>query len=331
MKFRALFVAVLLTALSATLAAQQTTPATTPASASATQPKPGQKLGEIAITFDDLPSHGALPPGVTRMDIVKRVLAVIEKEQLPPVTGMVNGARLQWDPKGTKGVLEAWRDAEQPLASHGFTHLNLNEKPLDVWTADVEKNEPLLQKLAAYPEGQPQKQSWKYLRFPYLGEGETPQKRAAARTWLTQHGYLVAEVTMSWGDYAWNETYARCSVKHDDVAIKRLHDTYLAAARQNMWAERIESFNAFGHDIPHVLLLHIGAFDAVMFSELVAQIRADGYKFVSLPQAEMDAAYSTPPNKLDGGGLFEDQVSRAKGLAIPHRDSYEKELAAMCR
>jgi len=293
--------------------------------------KPGQKLGEIAITFDDLPFHGSLPLGVTRQDVVKRILAVIGKEQLPPVTGMVNGFRFDQDKKAADAVLRAWRDAGQPIASHTWSHMNLNDHPFEQWKEDTLKNEETLKKYAAYPDGSPQKQSWKYLRFPFLGEGETAEKRKEAKAWLTSQGYQIAEVTMSWGDYAWNEAYARCMNVHNDIAIKRLHDTYLAAARQNLWAERVESYNAFGHDIPHVLLMHLGAFDSVMFGEVVAQMRADGYKFISLPQALMDPAYSTPMNKLVGGGLFEDQAMRGRNLPIPHRDNYEKELAALCR
>ncbi len=37
---------------------------------------------------------------------------------------------------------------------------------------------------------------------------------------------------MDFGDYLWNDPYARCVAKHDGAAIARLHDTYLATADQ---------------------------------------------------------------------------------------------------
>ncbi|MFC6646547.1 polysaccharide deacetylase family protein [Granulicella cerasi] len=326
MNLRAAVSVVCLLASTACLAQQPTV-----APAAKTAPAQEKKPGQLAITFDDLPEHSSLPQGMTRLEIAQRILKVIQQEHLPPITGMVNGFWLERDPKGSAGVLEAWRDAGQPIASHTWSHMNLNEKPLEQWTADVEKNEPLLQKMAAYPASAPQKQSWKYLRYPFLAEGETPEKKAAAVAWLTQHGYMIADVTMSWGDYNWNSVYARCVAKQEKTAIQRLHDTYLAAARQNMWAERLTSLQAFQRDIPHVVLMHIGAFDAMMFPELIAQMRADGYTFVSLPQAEMDPAYSTPLSRRAGGGFLEDQVAHAKGLPIQHRDDYSKELEAMCR
>ena len=54
-----------------------------------------------------------------------------------------------------------------------------------------------------------------WLRYPFLHEGDTLEKRRAVRAWLFAHGYKVAEVSMDFEDYLWNEPYARCMAKHD--------------------------------------------------------------------------------------------------------------------
>ena len=46
---------------------------------------------QIAFTFDDLPSHGPLPPGVTRLQIADSILATLKKDKMPPTYGFING------------------------------------------------------------------------------------------------------------------------------------------------------------------------------------------------------------------------------------------------
>jgi hypothetical protein len=56
---------------------------------------------------------------------------------------------------------------------------------------------------------------WHWLRYPYLNEGDTFEKHREVHTWFKTNHYRVAEVTMDFEDWAWNEPYARCFVKND--------------------------------------------------------------------------------------------------------------------
>jgi len=69
---------------------------------------------EIAITFDDLPVHAALPPGVTRLQVAQEVIAALKAAGVPEVYGFINAVALEREP-GTDVVLKAWRDAGFPL------------------------------------------------------------------------------------------------------------------------------------------------------------------------------------------------------------------------
>jgi peptidoglycan/xylan/chitin deacetylase (PgdA/CDA1 family) len=106
----------------------------------------GVSAQQIAFTFDDLPSHGNLPPGETRLDVANSILATIHANNLPPVYGFVNGVRTETD-SPTLEVLKAWRNAGQPLGSHSWSHMSLNDHTPEEFTADIQKNEPLLQSL----------------------------------------------------------------------------------------------------------------------------------------------------------------------------------------
>ncbi len=63
--------------------------------------------------------------------------------------------------------------------------------------------------------------------------------------------------------------YARCVDKHDDKAIDFLRLSYLSTADQYITVFREVTHTLYGRDIPYVLLLHIGAFDAKMLPDLI--------------------------------------------------------------
>ena len=54
---------------------------------------------QVAITIDDLPSHGALPSGTTRVDVTRAILAALKSAHVPQVYGFVNAGRLEKIPK----------------------------------------------------------------------------------------------------------------------------------------------------------------------------------------------------------------------------------------
>ena len=107
---------------------------------------------------------------------------------------------------------------------------------------------------------------WHWFRYPFLDEGDTPEKRSQVRKFLAARGYKIAAVTMSFGDYMWNEPYARCVAKNDQGAIATLKSSYLAAADESITRYREMSRKLYGRDISYVLLMHVGALDAEMLA-----------------------------------------------------------------
>jgi peptidoglycan-N-acetylglucosamine deacetylase len=279
---------------------------------------------QMAITFDDLAVHGAMPAGMTRLEIAQSILATLKREKTPPVYGFVNGQRGEGDPFSL-AALQAWRLASQPLGNHTWAHPDLNKETPEEFAAEVSRNEPLLESLMG-------KQDWHWLRYPFLHEGDTVEKRRAVRAWLSAHGYKIAEVSMDFEDYLWNEPYARCQDRHDVTSIRQLHDSYLAVADRYYDLARQLSQLLYGRDVKYVLLMHVGAFDARMLPELLALYRAKGVKFISLPDALSDPAYQNDPDIGEpGGGTFLELMMQAKKLKFPPNTKPYKELEAMCR
>jgi len=278
---------------------------------------------QVAITVDDLPAHSALPTGVTRVDIAADFLAALKEAKTGSVYGFINGVQLEREP-ASADVLSMWRAAGHPLGNHTWTHLNLAQIDAATFEAEVARNEPLLEKLANGSD-------WHWLRFPFLSEGESLEKRTAARAVLKARGYHIASVTLNFDDWAWNSAYARCVTQNDQAAIAGLETSYLKAAEDSLAYSRSLSATLYGKDIPYVLLMHLGAFDARMAPRLLALYRSLGVTFTPLEEAErhpfykadLEATASPTPITLEN-------AMAARGLPVPKRPWSASALDAVC-
>jgi peptidoglycan-N-acetylglucosamine deacetylase len=280
---------------------------------------------EVAITVDDLPQHGDLPPGMTRSDIARSMIATFRAKGVPEVYGFMNAKRIADDPD-RQASLKLWVDAGLALGSHTFSHLDLTTHSAEEFETEIAENEPFLETLMGARD-------WHWFRYPYLHEGDTLEKRRAVSKYLQEHHYKVAEVTLDFEDYAWNNPYARCAGKKDTDAIAWLKQSYLSTAAEYISLGQKMAVQLYGRDIKHVLLLHIGAFDSVMLPELLDLLTKQGFHFVTLPEAEQDPGYSRDPDAAfrDGGTLL-DQLMEAQHLKFPpHAEKPMKKLDEICR
>ncbi|MEI9926772.1 MAG: polysaccharide deacetylase family protein [Sphingomonas sp.] len=165
--------------------------------------------------------------------------------------------RPRCSPRGAKAGL--------PLGNHGWSHADLAKLTDDQFADELAKNEPLLASLMGDAD-------WHWFRYPFLSEAASdPERpRGASAGLLASRGYKVAPVTMSFADYAYNDPYARCVAKGDQAAIAQLEAAYLAGAEAEAANARAMAKTLTGRDVPYVLLMHLGAFDARMMPRLLA-------------------------------------------------------------
>ncbi|HET7817414.1 MAG TPA: polysaccharide deacetylase family protein [Sphingomicrobium sp.] len=279
---------------------------------------------KLAITIDDLPVHGEAPSGENPASVADAMVKALLEGGAREAHGFVNGVWTERDPSA-HGILAEWRKAGLPLANHGWAHRHLNDMTLDEFERELVRNEALLAGLATKGE-------WSWFRYPFLGEGDTAEKRADARRILARRGYRVAAVTMDFSDWQWTGPYARCADAGDTAAIARLEHSYLDSARQSIRFHRGLAQGLYGRDIPYVLLLHVSGMTARMMPRLLRLYRSEGFEFVSLEEAQRDPAYADQmdpalpalPQGLEG-------KARSRGLALPPRTDYAPLLEGICR
>ena len=280
---------------------------------------------EMAITIDDLPAHGALPQGMQRVEIARRIISVLKERTVPSVYGFVNGAQLRDNP-GYLEILKHWVQAGFQLGNHTFSHLDIDRVTTAEYIADIEKNERFLTDFT-------RDDSARVFRYPYLHEGRTPLQRTRVRQWLASRRYRIAHVTVHLDDWAWNDAYARCVERSDERAIDDLKRSFMKAAMERFQWARAVSDTLFKRQIRHILLLHVGAFDALMLDELLRAYQNAGMTAIALRTAMEDPAYALDDDMVWQGEMtFLLQVGRARRAAIPTAPSIPLEsLNAACR
>ena len=102
----------------------------------------GQK---VAITMDDLPLNGLLPPGVTQAETTRNVLAVLKKRHVPAVYGFINAKKLEGNGDGAEALM-LWAAAE-PVGNHTYSHMDLEQNTVEAFEREIEENEPALELL----------------------------------------------------------------------------------------------------------------------------------------------------------------------------------------
>jgi peptidoglycan/xylan/chitin deacetylase (PgdA/CDA1 family) len=254
------------------------------------------------------------------------VLAILKKRHAPPVYGFINAKKLEGSADGAE-ALKLWAAAE-PVGNHTYSHMDLEQNSVEAYERDIAENEPVLELLKA--DG---RDDWHWLRYPYLHEGDTVEKRRAVRAYLKTHGYKIAQVTLDWEDYLWNFAYARCAAKNDAKAIQWLRSSYLSAASQFLDLGRAQAKLIYGHEINYVLLMHLGAFSSTILPDALDLLKKKGFQLVTLEEAESDPAYDGDPDvALHDAGTFLDQWMQVKQIKYPeHADKPYKELDSICQ
>ena len=279
----------------------------------------------LALTFDDLPAAGSLPQGMSRVQIATTLAAELKANHLEGVYGFVNAVNMENNPDAQK-ALRVWVDAGMNIGNHTWSHPSLSDLTVAAYEQEIAKNEAVL---AHYGAGR----DWHWFRYPFLTEGDTLEKRNAIRGWLHEHGYRVAEVTLSFSDYDWNDAYGRCLAKSDAASIAWLRQSYLQSAAAYVKLGREEEVIAFGHEIPNVMLLHGMAFTTLMVPELIQQLRQEGFRFAPLEKVEQDAVYAQDSGHVAKYmGPLPNQFMDERHLTYPQVAPLpEAKLQSLCR
>lgn len=283
----------------------------------------------IAVTFDDLPAHGPTLPGQSYLDIHRQLLDTLAAHHVPQVYGFINGAQLEKQADGRR-VLELWRDAGFPLGNHTWAHEDIGKVGVAAAIRDIDRNDQLLAELMGdSPEARNRR---RVFRYPFLHQGRDLATLDGVRAHLREHGYRLAEVTIDFGDWAYNGAFVRCSAAHAEPAIEALRWNYEHRGLEYLeWSEAAARV-IWGRPIRHILLLHSGTFDAVMLDRLLTRYEERGARWISLDEALADPIYAEDvrvPSQAQGS-LIEQRIERDAPATPPYHIQSDTLLRHVC-
>src|SRR5262249_31097661 len=131
--------------------------------------------GEVAITVDDIPEHGALVAGFTRQSVSEQIIRALHENGAVGSRGFATGEFFDDRPEEIH-IFKLWLDAGFPLGNHTYHHFDLSHVSAHKFIRDVEQEDRLLTRL----QGTSPLISDRYVfRYPYLDEGNALAKRNA--------------------------------------------------------------------------------------------------------------------------------------------------------
>ena len=247
-------------------------------------------LPALAITVDDLPWVGPLPPGRDRSAATAQILAALDSHGAP-ATGFVNCGRVE---PGAP-VLRQWLDAGHALGNHTSEHMDLNRADPEAWAADARGCDAFLRDLTGATSLP--------FRYPYLHRGPTLARYRAGRAVLEALGSTIAPVTIDTGDWILDDAYVAALDAGDHARAGTIARAYLDHVARAARHYRDVAEERLGRDIPHILLLHANGLLAEQLDALLTRLQREGFRFVPLERALEDPVYALEDDYFGPDGI----------------------------
>ena len=239
----------------------------------------------VALTFDDLPAAGTSSAAEARTFSIS-ILDSLDRHHAPAI-GFVIERRVQ--ELAGEELLSEWVERGYDLGNHSLSHIEMNNLTTDQVEQEIIGGEGAFAKALARAG-----KKTRYFRFPENHTGETKEKHDSVAAFLARRGYQLAPCTIDNEDYVFNAAYLKMLANKDEASAGRLRAQYLAytATETDYYAGMHKQI--FGHEIPHVMLLHVNKLNADMIDNILAMFAQKQYSFVTLESALADPAYSIP-------------------------------------
>jgi len=235
---------------------------------------------EVAVTFDDLPANPTY---------AAKLLKAIRQSGAPAV-GFVNENKLT--SAAHTAVLAKWLEAGLELGNHTYAHRDLHRIDVAEFERDIVRGQQVTRELARRP--------LRWFRHPFLHTGMSLETKQRVESFLEQHGYRVAPVTLDNSEWIFAAAYEKAA---DAATRKRVGEAYLVYMDAKLAYFEEQSQKLFGRNIRHVLLVHGNRLNSDWFDELAKSMRKRGYRFVTLDRAVDDEAYRSADTFIGRGGI----------------------------
>jgi peptidoglycan/xylan/chitin deacetylase (PgdA/CDA1 family) len=275
-----------------------------------------RKQPQVAITMDDFSIFDI--PTLSGEARNQAILDALDKHHLK-AGAFVAGKYV--DNEKNLPLLRRWSERGHLIGNHTYSHGYYPRADFGKYTQDILQNEALLRQFPRFR---------KFLRFPYLKEGNTIEQRDKMRAFLREHEYRNAHVTIDNSDW-YIDGRLRARLKNNPKAdLTPYKEFYLNhVARRATYYDDLAT-KVLGRSPRHTLLIHHNVLNGLFLGDLLQMFKQKGWKLISAEEAYKDSLFSLEPGNLPAGesiiwALAKESGKFEKVLRYPAEDGdYEK-------
>ncbi len=272
----------------------------------------------VAVTIDDPAT--TVSPSLSWKAANRALLDALEKWNLK-VALFVCGMRL--DSAQGKELLGQWDEAGHSICNHSYSHFNFNspKTTYDDFVADFDHNEALIK---------PYRRFTRLFRYPFLKEGDTPEKRDSFRDLLKEKGYAVGHVTIDNSDWYVDDRLQARLQKQPAADSQPYADYLVPHLLDRAVFYRQLALEVLGREIPHTLLLHYRMVNALYLADVLSAFAEKGWQWIDAKRAFDDPVFKSRPQIVPAGESLVWALAKETGryndrLRYPGEDDvYEK-------
>jgi len=255
---------------------------------------------EVAVTIDDLPFNSLNKDINYCRQLTTGLLDKLTKYKIP-ATGFVNEGKL-FDGNSLVSerldLLKQWLGRGFELGNHTYSHKSLNSISAKEFTGDLLKGERYTRELM-----KDEAKDLIYFRHPFLHTGRSPEVRDSLQTFLKNHNYRIAPVTIDNSEWLFARAYEKALMENDSLMMNKVVDAYIPYMESKFEHFEFVSRELFGREIKQILLIHANKINSDHFDKLAEMIIKRDYRFISLEEALKDTAYNALDNYFGRGGI----------------------------
>ena len=254
---------------------------------------------EIALTFDDAPTADG--PMFSGNERTQRIVHALKKHNVEAAFFILTG-NIRYE---TKSRLKMYTDAGHILANHSHRHLWIHQAGTTGYITDLAIADSILSGLPGYA---------KWYRYPYLDEGRTVGARDSIRAALKDLGLDNGYVTVDNYDWYLNSLLKNAKEQNKKINLDILRQIYLDHILSSIQFYDNIANTHLGRRPKHVLLLHENDLAALFLEDLIALLKAKGWKIISPRLAYQDPVARQVPDVLFNGQGRIAAIAREKGI-----------------
>lgn len=274
---------------------------------------------KIAFTFDDGSVQDT--PILAPEEWNKRILDHLNEHDLQAMF-FVAGSGV--DSEYGKKLVGMWDNAGHLIGNHTYHHSDFHADTItfEKYKEDFLKGETFVSKYSNFK---------KYFRFPYLGEGNTKEKRDQIRDFLNASGYKKGYVTIDNSDwYIYSRLMSRLEAD-PQANLAPYRKYYLEHIYERAQYYDKLSTEIVGRKVNHTLLLHHNLTSALFLGDLIKMFKEKGWEVIDASEAFQDEVYSKEPDIVPAAGsliwgLAKESKKYEESLRFPPESNiYEKD------